>query len=238
MNRLMKIGVAAIALATAVPAFAQENETFAEGPVGWTPIALGLVTPLQLPWGLDRWDVYGLDVNVFYTDAPRMYGIGLGGVAMQVRDDLIGLQVSGLFNWNRGNVYGLRTTLGLNLSSAETKTYGVDVGLLAIRDSITGVDVNLLGALSDNVCGLQVGGLANISKVESYGATIAGLGNAAKTAYGLQLAGLLNMTAELHGCQIALVNYADYCPNGFQIGLVNIIMSNRVKVLPFVNGYF
>ena len=46
------------------------------------------------------------------------------------------------------------------------------------------------------------------------------------------------MTEELHGAQISLVNYADYCPSGFQIGLVNIIMSNQIKVLPLVNGYF
>ena len=116
--------------------------------------------------------------------------------------------------------------------------YGADIGLIGFRDTLKGLDVHFLGAASRNVCGLQVSGLANITAVESYGCTVAGLANVAKTAYGLQLAIVYNMTQELHGCQIAFVNFADYCPNGFQIGLVNIIMSNKVKVLPFVNGYF
>jgi hypothetical protein len=62
--------------------------------------------------------------------------------------------------------------------------------------------------------------------------------NLAEKAYGCQVAGVFNMTDELHGCQIGLVNYARECPWGFQIGLVNLIMDNKVKVLPFVNGYF
>ena len=49
---------------------------------------------------------------------------------------------------------------------------------------------------------------------------------------------MFNYTDELHGCQIALVNFARECPWGFQIGLVNIIMDNKIKVLPIVNGYF
>ena len=76
MNRTIKIGFAALALAAVAPAFAQ-NETNAEGPVGYTPVAIGLATPVQLPWGLNRWDVYGLDLNLFYSDAPTMVGLGI-----------------------------------------------------------------------------------------------------------------------------------------------------------------
>lgn len=236
MKHMFKVGVAALALAAMTPAFAQDNETVSEGPVGWTPIALGLATPVQLPWGIDRWDVFGLDLNVFYSDAPKMYGLDIGGFATTCRDDNMGLTVSGLFNLACKDVYGIRATLGLNMCAGTV--YGMDAGLIGYRNTIKGLDVHFLGAAQKNVCGLEVSGLANVTAVESYGVTIAGLTNLARTSYGLQLSGLFNMTDELHGCQIALVNYADYCPNGFQIGLVNIIMSNKVKVLPLVNGYF
>ena len=55
--------------------------------------------------------------------------------------------------------------------------------------------------------------------------------------YGFDFA-IFNYAEELHGCQLGVVNFADDCPWGFQIGLVNIIMSNSWKVLPIVNCYF
>ena len=74
-----------------MPAFAaSEKEQVYDGAVGWTPIAVGVASPLQLPWGRARWDVFGLDCNLFYSDAPKMYGIGVGGIAMATRDDLKG----------------------------------------------------------------------------------------------------------------------------------------------------
>ena len=236
MNRTIKFAFAALALTAATPVVAQESQTKPDEPVGWTPIALGIATPVQLPWGLNRWDVYGLDVNLFYSDAPEMIGLDVGGLASVVRQEMKGLQVGGLFNFNAENVYGMRATLGLNL--ARHSVYGFDAGLLSFSENVCGLDVHFLGAAQRNITGLQVSGLANVTDVQSYGCTIAGVCNLARTSYGLQLALIYNMTDELHGAQIALVNFADYCPNGFQIGLVNIILSNKVKVLPFVNGYF
>lgn len=236
MNRTFKFALAALALAALAPANAQQSETNPSEPVGWTPVAIGLATPVQLPWGLNRWDVYGIDVNLFYSDAPNVAGIDVGGLATVVRQEMMGIQVGGLFNFNGENAYGLRATLGLNL--ARRSVYGMNAGLISFSDDICGFDVHFLGAAQHNITGLQVSGLANVTETQSYGCTIAGITNLARISYGLQLALIYNMTDELHGAQIGLVNYADYCPNGFQIGLVNIIMSNKVKVLPFVNGYF
>ncbi len=42
------VGLAALALAAVTPAFAQEVEE-EEGPIGFTPVAIGLATPVQLP---------------------------------------------------------------------------------------------------------------------------------------------------------------------------------------------
>lgn len=242
MNKVVKFGFAALALAVVMPVFAEaegakKKETVYEGAIGWTPIAVGLASPLQLPWGRAVWDVFGLDCNLFYSDAPKMYGLGVGGVAMATRDDLAGVQASLLCNWADADVYGIRATAGANITFGET--YGLEAGVLAYRpNEMWGVDVELLGAYQHKFNGLQVAGLATVSKDQSYGMNAALFGNYAATAYGLQLAGIINYTAELHGCQIALVNIASECPWGFQIGLVNIILDNAIKVLPFVNCYF
>lgn len=242
MKKMLKFSFAAIAIAAATaPVFAADaeegKEEVYEGAIGWTPIAVGLASPLQLPWGRAVWDVFGLDVNLFYSDAPKMYGVGVGGIAMATRDDLAGVQASLLCNWASADVYGIRATIGANVTYGDS--YGLEAGSFAYRPGkFWGVDVNLLGAYQGNVSGVQVCGLATVTREQSYGMNVALFGNYAATAYGLQLAGIINYTAELHGCQIAFVNIAQECPWGFQIGLVNIILDNAIKVLPFINCYF
>jgi len=238
MKKMIKLGAVALAIAAVAPAFAQEQEIEEEeGAIGWTPIAIGIASPVQLPWGLATWDVFGLDLNVLYSDAPKMYGLGIGGVAMTTRDDLMGLQLSALCNWNSKDVYGMRATVGANISFGTV--YGIDAGCFAYRGGdMWGWDTEFIGSYQKNFWGLQLAGLVNFTTEQTYGATIAIGGNIAAVAYGLQLAGIFNFTDELHGCQIGLVNYARECPWGFQIGLVNAIMDNRIKVLPIVNGYF
>lgn len=240
MNRSKKNFCMALALAATLSAFAAEEPIAEEeetGAVGWTPIAFGIASPVQLPWGLAKWDVFGLDLNVLYSDAPKMYGLGIGGLAMTTRDDLIGLQISGLCNWNSKDIYGMRVTAGANISFGEG--YGLDVGTFAYRTApFWGVDIELIGSYETEVNGLQIGGLLNLAVEKSYGCVIAIGGNMSKVAYGAQVGGIFNFTDELHGAQIGLVNFARECPWGFQIGLVNIIMDNQIKVLPIVNGYF
>jgi hypothetical protein len=236
MNRLIKVGVAAVALAAVVPAFAEDVEEEESGAVGWTPIALGIASPVQLPWGLAQWDVFGIDVNVLYSDAPKMYGLGVGGLAMTTRDTMAGLQASALFNYAKENVYGVRLALGANVCREEA--YGLEAGCFGYRREFWGLDVDFLGSFQDYMWGMQVSGLANITREQTYGWQTAIGVNIAKKAYGLQLAAIFNMAEELHGCQIAIVNYAQECPWGFQIGIINIIMDNSLKVLPILNAYF
>ncbi|MBR2837569.1 MAG: hypothetical protein IKE55_02185 [Kiritimatiellae bacterium] len=239
MKKMLKIGAAALALAAVSPAFAEadvETESEYEA-VGWTPIALGIASPVQIPWGRAMWDVFGLDFNIIYSDAPKMYGLGIGGIAMATRDTMGGIQVSALCNWASADVYGIRTTLGGNF--AYGTTYGLEGGLFGYRSGeFWGWDTEFLGSYGDYVWGCQVAGICNIMIEQSYGAAIAIGGNYAKKAYGLQLGAIFNFTDELHGCQIGLVNYARECPWGFQLGLVNMIMDNRIKVLPILNFYF
>ena len=234
----MKFGMLAVALAAAVPVFAQQEAEEEEGAIGWTPVASGIASPVQVPWGMARWDVFGLDVNFFYSDAPKMYGLGVGGLAMRTREDLYGAQLAGCCNWNEKDVYGLRMTLGANVTFGETR--GLDMGGFAYRvGEMRGVDIEFVGCYQQsNFWGIQIGGLVNFTTEQTYGANFAIGGNIAKVAYGLELGGIFNFADELHGCQVGLVNFARECPWGFQIGLVNIILDNQVKVLPIVNAYF
>ncbi len=236
MNRLIKVGVAAVALAAVVPAFAEDVEEEESGAIGWTPIAFGVASPVQLPWGLATWDVFGIDLNLLYSDAPKMYGLGVGGLAMTTRDTMAGLQASALFNYAKKNVYGARLTLGANICREEV--YGLEAACFGYRREFWGLDVDFLGSFQDYIWGMQVAGLANITREQTYGWQTAIGVNIAKKAYGFQLAAIFNMAEELHGCQVAIVNYAQECPWGFQIGIINIIMDNSLKVLPIVNAYF
>lgn len=239
MKNMFKLGFAALAVAAVVPAFAEETEEVENEyeAIGWTPVAVGIASPVQLPWGSHTWDVFGINLGVLWTDAPKVYGLDVTGIASATRRDLYGLKVSALCNWNTEGVYGMRATVGGNITFGET--YGVDVGCFGYRQGeFWGWDTEFLGSFQDYMWGLQIAGICNVSMEKSYGAAIAVGGNYAKVAYGLQLGAIFNFTDELHGCQIGLVNYARECPWGFQIGLVNMIMDNKIKVLPLVNCYF
>jgi len=238
MNKSMKMGLAAFAAVAAMHAFAADVEAENENEVvGWTPIAFGIASPVQLPWGSHKWDVYGFDLNIIWADAPKMYGLGIGGIAMATRDTLKGVQLSALCNWASADVYGVRATLGGNMSFGTT--YGVEMGGFGYREGdMWGWDMEFIGSYQPNFWGLQMAGIINFNVEQSYGCSLAIVGNMAKVAYGCQAAAFFNMTDELHGCQIGLVNFAKECPWGFQIGLVNLIMDNKIKVLPIVNAYF
>ena len=240
MKKTVKFGIAALAIAAVVPVFAQDAEVETENEyeaIGWTPIALGLASPVQIPWGSHTWDVFGLDLGLFWVDVPKMYGLGASGLAMATRDDLMGLQASGLCNWATKDIYGVRLTVCVNVSFGTS--YGVDVGSFGFRSGdFWGLDTELLGAYQKNIWGVGVSGLVNLTTEQSYGCTGALGGNIANRAYGCQLALFFNFAQELHGAQIGIVNFAKECPWGFQVGIVNIIMQNVIPVLPIVNASF
>ena len=236
MNKFTKIVAAAAVLAFAVPSFAAEAaEEEEEGPVGWTPFAISLASPVQLPWGIGNWDVFGIDLGLFYNDVWHMYGLDLA-LATTVRGDTRSLVLSGVFNYASRDVYAIRGTIGANIVAGTL--YGMDIGGFGYHNEIYGIDIELVGTMQRRITGFDAAAIFNLTEIESCGCNVAIGVNMAKTAYGCQIAGVFNYTDELHGCQIGLVNFARECPWGFQIGLANIIMDNKIKVLPIVNGYF
>ena len=240
MKKSVKFGFVALALAAAVPAFAENADVEIENEyeaIGWTPIAVSLCSPVQVPWGSHTWDVFGLNLGILWSDTPKMYGLGLGTIAMANRDDMFGLGLTACCNWNTKDVYGMRVTPGSNIAFGTI--YGVDIGAFSYRPGeMWGWDTEFLGNYGSKFWGLQIGGLINLSTEQSYGCSLAVGGNMAKVAYGCQMAAIFNFTEELHGAQVGIVNFAKECPWGFQIGLVNIIMENVIPVLPFVNASF
>jgi len=235
MKQTIKFGIVAGALAALVSTQARAADTSDIESYGWTPVGIGIATPVTLPWGFD-WDVFGLDVNIFYTDCNDMFGLEVGGLANVARKNMYGLQVASCCNYVHGNAYGAQVAI-VNLDNGVFGGLGVD--LFTMRRVGAGLSVDGLGSGTDgNFYGLEIAGLGSAVKQDMWGFQAALGCNFARGAHGLQAALLYNQTQDLHGAQIGLVNYAAECQGGFQIGLVNIIRTNRIPVLPIVNAYF
>lgn len=235
MKQTIKFGIIAGALAALVSTQARAADTSKIESYGWTPFGIGLATPVTIPWGFD-WDVFGMDVNVFYTDCNTMYGIEVGGGASVARKDMGGLMVAGGCNFVNGDAYGAEVSI-FNLNNGLLAGLGVDI--FTMRRTTAGLTVDGIGAAnSGNFYGLEIAGIGSAVREDMWGFQAALGCNFARRAHGLQAALIYNQTEDLHGAQIGLVNYAAECQGGFQIGLVNIIRTNRIPVLPIVNAYF
>ena len=234
----LKFAVAAAVLAAFTAATAAEAEPSTEGQgegaIGWTPVQVGLFAPVSIPWGFD-WDVKGFDLNLFYIETVKLQGLGISGIASRTRDNQDGLLISGICNWNDSDVRGLGITLGANLGFGDV--YGIDVASFGMRNLMKGMDVNLLASYQKEFVGWQTSCVCNFTEGECTGASFSLALNMAKIETGFQAA-TINSAQELHGVQIGVINVAHECPWGLQIGVINIILDNKIKILPLVNGYF
>ena len=203
---------------------------------GWSVIAIGVATPVQLPWGIEKWDIFGLDLNLGYSDSMKMYGWEFAFGANTARKCFMGLQTAIGFNYSNEDAYGLAFSM-FNMNNYEF--YGASIDAVGYNRNVYGLEVNLVGSMTERtVGGIQVSGLTNIVGEDMYGAQLAIGANFTRRVHGLQAALVYNQTDLLWGCQLGLVNMAFACDHGFQIGLVNVIMDNQLPFLPFVNGYF
>jgi hypothetical protein len=165
----------------------------------------------------------------------KMYGWEFALGANTARKTFAGLQTAVAFNYSNEDAYGIAFSL-FNMNNQEF--YGMSVDAVGVNRNMYGLEVNLVGSMTDRAMGgVQVSGIANVVGEDAYGVQIASA-NFARRAHGPQLALVYNQTDLLWGCQIGLVNMAFACEHGFQIGLVNVIMDNQLPFLPFVNGYF
>lgn len=242
MNRVVKSCMFACALAAFAvsPVLAQDAEKEYKGApdaksYGYSVLAVGLATPATLPWGFD-WDIFGLDVNLLYSDCNKMYGIEVGGLANTARLDMYGLQVAAGFNLANRNAVGIMASC---FNMINRTGYGLSVDLLGMNREFEGLSVDGLASMTDeSFYGLSVAGLTSAVREDMWGWQIAGGATFARRVHGLQTSIILNMTDDLRGAQIGIVNYAATCSAGFQIGLVNLIMDNEVPFIPIFNCYF
>ena len=236
----MKLALATAAIAATVTVFAAESaadngtEGQGVGAVGWTPVQVGIFAPVSIPWGFD-WDVKGFDLDLFYIETVKLQGLGISGIASRTRDNQDGLLISGACNWNDADVHGLGITLGANLGFGDV--YGVDIATFGMRNLMKGMDVNLLASCQKDFVGWQTSGVCNFTEGSCAGASFALALNMAKIEKGLQVAAI-NSAEELTGVQIGAINIAHECRKGLQIGVINIVLDNKVKILPIANGYF
>ena len=238
----MKSGLFALALAAFAvqPVLAQEAEKeYAGAPdaksYGYTVLAVGLATPATLPWGFD-WDIFGLDVNLLYSDCNKMYGIEVGGLANVARLDMYGIQAAAAFNLANRDAVGIMASC---FNMCNRTAYGLSVDVLGMNREFEGLSVDGLMSMTDaSFYGLDVAGLANAVREDMWGWQIAIGATFARRVHGLQTSVVLNMTDELRGAQVGVVNYAATASAGFQVGIVNLIMDNQVPFIPIFNCYF
>lgn len=237
----MKLAIATAAIAASITVLAAGNaaddkstEGQGIGAIGCTPVQIGLCAPVSFPWGFD-WDLKGVGIDLFYSENVLLKGLAISGLAGRARDEQGGVLISGLCNWNDGDVNGLSLTLGANLAFGDV--YGIGVSTFGMRNLMKGFDANLVASYQKSFVGWQNSCICNFTEEDCKGASFALALNMAKVETGLQVA-TINSAAELHGVQIGVVNIAQECPWGLQIGVINIILDNKVKILPIVNGYF
>ncbi len=233
-NLKLALAAAAVAAVTSVNAAEPSTEGQGVGAIGMTPIQVGLFAPVSFPWGFD-WDVKGLDLNLFYMETVKLQGLGISGIAARNRDELGGILASLACNWNDKDVRGLTLTLGADLCFGDV--YGINVSSFGMRNLMKGIDANLIASYQKEFVGWQTSGVCNFTEGSCTGASFALALNMADVETGFQCA-FINSAKELHGAQLGIVNIAQECPWGFQIGLINIILDNKIKVLPIFNGYF
>ena len=151
-------------------------------------------------------------------------------------NDVLGLRICLIYGRN-ANVMGIDT--GVFGCGVDGNMFGLQVsGFLNDVGSSWGA-VQLSGIA--NICaedfyGLQLSGIANSTSLDFCGQQLS-IFNNAQTLYGIQI-GLFNKSENAYGLQIGLINVAKRAGGLMQIGLVNVINSNRNEVFPIINMGF
>ncbi|PIF29696.1 carboxypeptidase-like protein [Flavobacterium sp. 9] len=167
----------------------------------------------------------------------------LGGYTGGVR----GIEMAGLYNINRMNVYALQmaglfntvggSVKGVQLAGIYNNVFGDLRGLQmsCIHNSVKGSQIGLqITGIYNNVKkdskGLQVSGIQNTVNGTQNGLQLSGIYNIGKdTVRGAQITGIFNYAKELKGVQIGLINVTD-SESGYSFGLLNFKKNGYKKI--------
>ena len=215
----------------------------------WTPLQLSVWEPVQLfP---EKFNVYGIRMNLPYGRNQNVTGLDIGGVNV-VADQQTGGQL-GLINLSQNftgvcaglmshtnNLRGLH--LGLS-NTAKDSLCGVQVaGLMNLADHVKGVQVHcgIFGNGAVRVDGTQSVLLAGYNLTDELNGTqlaMFGFNYANESIHGVQFALFYNYVKNLNGLQMGLVNVCESL-SGVQIGLVNIVRQEKMTIMPVLNFNF
>lgn len=152
-----------------------------------------------------------------------------------------GLEVGGVYNISRGEVWGVQVGGFGNTVGGEV--HGVQIGgfINTTKDYVRGTQVaGFVNVASDSVNGFQMGGFTNLTQ-EMRGIQVAGFNNHTKRMNGFQLSGFINTTHEMDGfqltgfinvakevkgLQLSVINIADTVASGIPFGLFNFVKKN------------
>lgn len=159
-----------------------------------TPVSVAIVPPIQFP--NDEFSITGVRVSGLWGRHRDLYGLDFGLLGNITEQSFVGIGVSGIFNYTKGNtlITGLQLAGLANYNTNKTNVIGLQAAL--------GVNYN---TAASTITGLQLS-LANLSDFTTIYGFQVGIYNSALEVYGIQI-GLINMAKNLHGIQIGLLNF-------------------------------
>ncbi len=199
MNIIIRTLVSAVAMVIFSSAWAAQS-----------PLSISTLPPVQFPPA--DYNVTGIRASLLWGQHRDVYGIDIGGLGNITEGKFVGIGISGLVNYTKGDttITGLQFAGLANINKQKTRVFGLQAAILANYNSA-----------ASSVGGLQFA-LANLTDhTDIYGVQV-GVYNRAQSVYGFQI-GLVNVVQNLHG---------------LQIGLVNINNTGVFKVSPILNFGF
>lgn len=178
----------------------------------------------------------GLMSNIY-----RLEGCGLNLLSGTVRNDMNGLQISGLTNITQNNAVGLQISGISNI--AGDNSYGCMLsGLMNIsNDMFSGVQIaGISNITGDNTRGVNLAGIMNLTSGNVYGLQLAAVGNVGVRVKGLQLAGISNNAIQnLTGMQLCgAANIAVKADKALQLSGITNICQGEFKGVQLAPGNY
>lgn len=110
-----------------------------------TPLSLGLIAPVQLPWG--DWNVRGIRLSPIYGRCENLVGMDLG-LVNTVEKDLIGLQVGFLNTTSRAR--GVQ----VGLFNCAYYLKGVQIGFINYAEGAKGFQIGVINVIKNTTPGM------------------------------------------------------------------------------------